>query len=50
MKKKNCAMIKYKKKDGDQMVDSVSPASCHLTEFHALFMYPDTVTVVSLIT
>ena len=50
LKKKSFAIIKYKRKDGDQLIDSVQPTACHLTQFHALFVFPSSITVVSLIT
>lgn len=31
-------------------MDSVQPVACHLTQFHAIFAYPQSITVVSLIT
>jgi len=49
-KRKQFNIIKYKKKEGDNLIDSVQPVSCHLTQFHALFVYEHSVTVVSLIT
>jgi hypothetical protein len=49
-KRKQFAIIKYKKKEGDSLNDSVQPVACHLTQFHALFVYEHSITVVSLIT
>lgn len=47
MKRKGLQMIKYLKKDGDNLIENELPLSFALTQFHIIFMYPKNITVLS---